>query len=175
MGRRSACSCNTMTAAVWIREGCCSRQGWTWGVSSWVEGAVEHPGTHGKPTVLPPRKPVKISQNANPQQSISDLLVDGEIVATIGADLPTSFGKSPHVRRLFPDFQGHGEESTTKIMAFFPIMHLAVVRRELYEKYPFVASSLYEALDKVKKHSASEDEVAQRAEVHDAVAAGGVG
>jgi len=29
-------------------------------------------------------------------------------------------------------------------------MHLFVVRRELYEKYPFSTSSLYEAFDKPK-------------------------
>jgi 4,5-dihydroxyphthalate decarboxylase len=107
-----------MTAAVWIR-GLLQQAGVDLGSIEWVEGAVEHPGTHGKPTVLPPRKPVKISQNANPQKSISDLLADGEIDATIGADLPTSFGKSPQREAAVSGLQGHGEESTTKIMAFF--------------------------------------------------------
>lgn len=115
----------------------------------WVEGAVEHPGPHGKPTVLPPLRPVTITQNTDAEKSISDLLADGEIDATIGADLPTSFGKSRHVTRLFPDFKATEKKYYTE-RGIFPIMHLVVVRRELYEKYPFIASNLYEAFDKSK-------------------------
>lgn len=148
MGRRSAVQLYTMTAAVWIR-GLLQQAGVDLANIEWVEGAVEHPGTHGKPTVLPPLKPVKITQNRNAEKSISDLLADGEIDATIGADLPSSFGESPHVKRLFPDFKAT-EKKYYKEHGIFPIMHLVVVRRELYEKYPFIASSLYEAFEKSK-------------------------
>jgi 4,5-dihydroxyphthalate decarboxylase len=147
-GKKVGVQLYTMTAAVWIR-GLLQQAGVDLGSIEWVEGAVEHPGTHGKPTVLPPLKPVKITQNTNPEKSISDLLADGEIDATIGADLPTSFGKAEHVKRLFPDFKA-AEKKYYKEHGIFPIMHLVVVRSELYEKYPFIASSLYEAFDKSK-------------------------
>ena len=144
-GKKVGVQLYTMTAAVWIR-GLLQQRGVDLDSIEWVEGAVEHPGSHGKPTVLPTLKPVKITQNRNPDKSISDLLADGDIDATIGADLPTSFGKSPHVGRLFPDFKAE-EKRYYKEFGIFPIMHLVVIRREIYEKYPFVASSLYEAMD----------------------------
>jgi 4,5-dihydroxyphthalate decarboxylase len=49
---------------------------------------------------------------------------------------------------LFPDFTA--TEKYYKEHGIFPIMHLVVARRELYEKYPFIMSSLYEAFDKPK-------------------------
>ena len=64
-------------------------------------------------------------------------------------DLPATFGKSPYVKRLFPDFKAT-EKKYYREHGIFPNMHLFVVRRELYEKYPFITSSLYEAFDKSK-------------------------
>lgn len=37
-----------------------------------------------------------------------------------------------------------------KETGIFPIMHLVVIRREIYEKHPFVPTSLYNALDDSK-------------------------
>ena len=147
-GKKVGVQLYTMTAAVWIR-GLLRQAGVDLEKIEWVEGAVEHPGSHGKPTVLPPLKPVKISQNEDPHRSISDLVADGAIDATIGADLPTSFGHAEHVKRMFPDFKAV-EKEYYREHGIFPIMHLVVIRRELYEKYPFIASSLYEAFDRSK-------------------------
>lgn len=47
----------TMTAAVWIR-GLLQQHGVDLSTIQWVEGAIETPGSHGKPTVLPTLKPV---------------------------------------------------------------------------------------------------------------------
>jgi 4,5-dihydroxyphthalate decarboxylase len=100
------------------------------GSIEWVEGAVEYPTTYGKPTVLPPLKPVKITRNTDSERSSSDLLAGGEIYATIGVDLPASFGKSPRVKRLFPDFKAT-EKKYYKEHGILPIIHLAAVRRGL--------------------------------------------
>jgi len=50
-----------MTAAGWLLN----QESVDLGSIEWVEGAVEYPVTHGKPTVLPPLKPVKV-QGAQP-------------------------------------------------------------------------------------------------------------
>jgi len=56
------------------------------------------------------------------------------------------------LKRLIPDFRTVEQEyyKRTKI---FPIMHLVVIRREVHEKHPFVAKSLYKALNAAKDHA----------------------
>jgi 4,5-dihydroxyphthalate decarboxylase len=59
--------------------------------------------------------------------------------------LPSCFGTDPKVRRLFPDFR-EAEKAYYRATGIFPIMHLIVLRRDVYEQHPFVATSLYNAL-----------------------------
>jgi 4,5-dihydroxyphthalate decarboxylase len=93
-----------MTAAIWIRGLLRHDHGVDLSAIQWVEGAMESPKPHGRPTVLPPLKPVTIVSNTS-GKSLSQLLEQGDVQAVIGADLPSSFGKSPHIKRLFPDFR----------------------------------------------------------------------
>jgi 4,5-dihydroxyphthalate decarboxylase len=132
-----------MTAAIWIRGILHHHYGVDLSGIEWVEGAIDGPHPHGKPTILPPLKPIKIVQNES-GKSLSELLEAGDIVATIGADLPPAFGRNPNVDRLFPDFR-QAEKDYYKATGIFPIMHLIVVRRDVLEKHPFIASSLYQA------------------------------
>ena len=137
-----------MTAAVWIR-GLLSTQGVDLSKIEWVQGAVEHPGSHGNPAKTPDLlKPISISNNTS-DKSLSTLLEDGEIAATIGADLPPCFGKAPNVKRLFPDFK-NDEKTYYKEHSIFPIMHLVVVKRKLVEENPFVATALFDAMNESK-------------------------
>jgi 4,5-dihydroxyphthalate decarboxylase len=115
----------------------------------WVEGKMEGPGGHGKPSALRPLKPVKITANTKPK-SLSQLLEDGDVDATIGADPPACLGRVPHVKRLFPDFK-EVEKDYYKRTSIFPVMHLVVLRREFYEKHRFAASSLFEAFNESKE------------------------
>ena len=96
----------TMTADVWIRGLLQHDYGVDLSSIEWVEGKMEGPGSHGKPSSLPPLAPVNIVQNTDPTKSLSDLLEDGSIDATIGADLPACLfdKKAPHIDRLFPKY-----------------------------------------------------------------------
>lgn len=147
-GKKIGVQLYTMTAAVWIR-GLLQQEGVDLDSIEWVEGAMEMPGYHGKPSNLPPLKPVKITRNESKTKSLSQLLEDGEIAATIGADLPPCFGKAEHVKRLFPDFK-EAEKKYYKDHGLFPIMHLVVIKRELYDAKPFIATSLFEAFNDSK-------------------------
>ncbi len=147
-GKRVGVQLYTMTAAIWIRGLLQHDYGVDLSSIEWIEGAVDAPTAHGKPTVLPPLKPVSIKVN-NSGKSLSRLLEDGEIAAIIGADLPSAFGKNPNVARLFPNFRDV-EKDYYKRAKIFPIMHLIVLRREFYERYPFVATSLYNAFCEAK-------------------------
>jgi 4,5-dihydroxyphthalate decarboxylase len=104
-----------MTAAVWIRS-LLKQCGANLDTIAWIEGSMESPKPHGKPTTLPPLKSISITSNRS-RKSLSQLLEEGEIDATIGADLPPCFHKAAHVKRLFPDFKD-AEKSTTKRRGF---------------------------------------------------------
>ncbi|HEX4409976.1 MAG TPA: ABC transporter substrate-binding protein [Xanthobacteraceae bacterium] len=147
-GKKIGVQLYTMTAAVWIRALLAQDLNLDLSGVEWVEGAFESPAPHGKPTVLPPLKPVAIIPNRS-GKSLSTLLEQGEVQAVIGADLPQCYGKAPHIKRLFEDFKQE-EKSYYKRTGVFPIMHLVVLRRGFYEKHPFVATSLFNAFEESK-------------------------
>jgi 4,5-dihydroxyphthalate decarboxylase len=114
----------------------------------WIQGAVNEPGAYGNPAVMPMRKPVKITPNQS-GKSLSELLETGEIQAIIGSNLPKSLNRHPDVVRLFPDYRAR-EQDYYRRTKIFPIMHLIVIRNEVYERHPFVATSLYDAFTAAK-------------------------
>ena len=148
-GKKVGVQLYTMTAAVWQRGHLQHEYGVDLDTIEWVEGKMEGPGSHGKPSALPPLKPVKITTNTQPK-SLSQLLADGDIDATIGADPPDTLGKVPHVQRLFPNFK-EVEKEYFKKTSIFPVMHLVVLKRDFYEANKFAASSLFEALNESKE------------------------
>jgi 4,5-dihydroxyphthalate decarboxylase len=114
-----------------------------------VIGAVEHPGTHGMPAPPPLLKPVEIEVNNNPDKSLGDLLADGEIDAIIGSRLPVSLGTHPNVVRLFPNYREVERDHFIRT-GIHPIMHLVVIRREVYDANPWIAASLWKAFEAAK-------------------------
>ena len=112
---------------------------------------MEKPGPHGRPSAKPLLKPVKIENNAT-NKSLSDLLAAGEIDATIGADPPPCLGKAHNVSRLFPNFREE-EKRYYRFTGIFPIMHVVVIQRSLLDQFPFIATSLYNALEDSKQYA----------------------
>jgi 4,5-dihydroxyphthalate decarboxylase len=81
---------------------------------------------------------------------LDQLLEAGEIDALMGASLPPSIQRgSPHVTRLFPDYQDV-EQAYFRRSGIFPIMHMVVVKREIYEQHPWAAVSLFKAFVEAK-------------------------
>jgi 4,5-dihydroxyphthalate decarboxylase len=147
-GKRVGVPLYTMTAALWIRGHLQHEYGVDLSKIHWVQGATNAPGAHGSPTVLPLLKQVSIENNHS-DRSLSQLLEAGAIDALAGAEMPAALGKSPNVARLFPNFR-EVEKDFYRRTRIFPIMHLVVIRRELYERHPSVAASLYNALSRSK-------------------------
>jgi 4,5-dihydroxyphthalate decarboxylase len=147
-GKRVGVPLYTQTAALFIRGLMQHDLGIDLSTIEWVQGAVNEPGGYGSPSVMPMLKPVNIKPNDS-GKSLSDLLEAGDIQAIIGSNLPRALKRNPDVVRLFPDFRTREKDyyQRTKI---FPIMHLVVIRNDVYEKNPFVATSLYNAFDKAK-------------------------
>src|SRR5262249_28856019 len=106
-------------------------------------------GAHGTPTVLPLLKPMPIEQNTS-NKSMSDLIEERAVDATLGTSLPEAIRSNPDIERLFPNYV-ELEKAFYKRTKIYPIMHLVAIRKQLYERYPFIATSLYDAFCQSKK------------------------
>ena len=147
-GKRIGVPLYGMTAAIFIRGLLQHDFGVDLSQVRWIEGAMNEAKPHGHPTRLKLAKAVSIEPNAG-GKSLSGLIAAGEIAATIGASLPSAVGRNGDIRRLFED-RHEREKDYYRRTRIFPIMHLVVIRREIYEQHPFVATSLYRAFCRAK-------------------------
>jgi 4,5-dihydroxyphthalate decarboxylase len=143
VGKRVGTPEYQMTAGVWIRG--ILNDEYHVPVTSvrYFSGGEEEPGRPEKLKLsLPPETQLEaIAAN----KTLSAMLDAGEIDALYTARMPSTFVRgSGKVRRLFEDYQTVEREYyiRTKI---FPIMHTVVIRRDVYDKHPWVAQSLYKA------------------------------
>jgi 4,5-dihydroxyphthalate decarboxylase len=137
------------TAAVWIRGMLQHEYGVVPDQVHWHFGGFNAAGPYHEriPITLPP----SIRVTTIPEQTSLDQMLDrGELDAVIGAQAPLSFQRgSPNVARLFPNSK-EVEVEYYRRAGIFPIMHLVVLRREIYERSPEIATSLYQAFLQAK-------------------------
>jgi 4,5-dihydroxyphthalate decarboxylase len=146
-GKRIGSPIYSMTAAVFIRGLLQEDHGVDLSGVTWVEGGMNTARPHGAPSTLKVADWVRIE--AGNGQSLSERLAAGDIQATIGADLPDAVKTAPHIERLFPNYR-EVEKDYYRRTTIFPIMHTVVIKREIHEKHPQVAQSLYAAMRKAK-------------------------
>ena len=142
-GKRVGVPLWTMSAAIYINGLLQHEYGVNLRKVHWVQGAMNTAGAHGSPTVLPLLDPIPIEQNRS-GKSMSDLIEERVVDATLGTSLPEAIRTNPDIARLFPDYVER-EKEYYKRTRIYPIMHLVAIRKQVYEKYPFVATSLYDA------------------------------
>jgi 4,5-dihydroxyphthalate decarboxylase len=142
-GKRIGVPLYTQTAAIFIRGLMQHDLGIDLSSIEWVQGAINEPGAYGHPSIMPLLKPVNITPNHS-GKSLSDLLETGEIHAIIGSNLPRALKRDPDVVRLFPDYRAR-ERDYFRRAQIFPIMHLIVIRNDVYQRHPYVATNLYNA------------------------------
>jgi 4,5-dihydroxyphthalate decarboxylase len=147
-GKRIGVPVYTMTAAIFIRGLLSDEHGIDFSKNEWVEGDINSAKPHGNPTILPTAKKMAISANKS-GKSLSKMLEDDELQAIIGTGVPEAFGRNPDIVRLYPDYRT-AEMEYYKRTKIFPIMHTVVIRRDVHEEHPFVASELYSAFDRAK-------------------------
>ena len=153
-GKRIGVQLYTMTAAVWIRGMLEDDHGVDLSGVHWVQGALFDAGSHGNPKPPPLLKPISIEQNSS-GRSLDEMLCRGEIDAYLGAQIPPSLGKHPDLVRLFPNVRAT-EREYYKRTGIHPIMHLLVIRKEVYEKDPWIARPLYKAFAEAKTRAWTE-------------------
>lgn len=147
IGKRFACPEYQLTANVWIRGILADQYGVTPQSVTFVTGGEEEPGRPEKYTLdLPPS--IKI-ESIGPTQTLSAMLASGEVDAFHGPRTPSTANASG-VRRLFPDYAATEKAyyAQTKI---FPIMHVVVIRRDIYERDRWVAMALFKAFSRAQQ------------------------
>jgi 4,5-dihydroxyphthalate decarboxylase len=146
-GKRLAATEYQQTAAVWIRGFLRDEYGVRAEDCTWYEGGLE--GYRPERLAVEMAGPVRV-QRIRPDQNLDAMLQAGEVDALLGASVPPSFRQGvPHVQRLFPDYRA-AERDYFARTGYFPIMHMVVVRRAIYEQHLWVARALYDAFAAAK-------------------------
>jgi 4,5-dihydroxyphthalate decarboxylase len=138
-----------MTAPVWIRGILADEYDVPVDSVTYVTGGEEEPGRSEKLRLdLPPNIRV---EPIGPQQTLSQMLARGEIAALQTARMPSTYASGDgRVVRLFEDFVDV-ERAYYRRTRIFPIMHTVVIRRELYERDPWIAQSLFKAFSAAQR------------------------
>ncbi len=142
-GKRVGAPEYQMTAPVWIRGILSDEFGVRAEDVEHHTGGEEQPGREEKLKLdLPARIRVR---PIGPDQTLSQMLADGDIDALFTARAPSTFASRPRdVRRLFENYV-EIEREYYRRTRIFPIMHTVVIRRDVYEAHPWVAQSLMKA------------------------------
>ena len=146
-GKRMGVPEYSMTAAVWLR-GLFQHE---YGVSPeeiyWIQAGEENPGRKDRVDF---ETPAGVRLESKADRTLNEMIDSGEIDAMISPRMPTCFLEgSPRVRRLFPNYK-QVEIDYFKKTGLFPIMHVIVIKRSIYEREPWVAQTLYKAFGEAK-------------------------
>ena len=143
-GKRGGVPEYSMTAAVYMRGLMQHEFGVKPSDVEWVQGRTDRLGRQ-----LP--SDIRLTQ-APAGAELGDRLERGEIDFMITANNPLSFRRGAKtVRRLLPDYAA-AEKDYYRRTKIYPIMHTVVIRRDIYDRDPWVALNLYKALSRAKEH-----------------------
>jgi 4,5-dihydroxyphthalate decarboxylase len=85
-----------------------------------------------------------------PGKRLDVMLAAGEIPAMLSPEIPQLFLEGDkRIVRLFPDYKDI-EVEYFRNTGIFPIMHVTVVKQEIIDKHPWVATNLVKAFDAAK-------------------------
>ena len=137
-----------LTAAVWIRGILAERHGLPVASVRYRTGGLHQPG-----------RTDKIEHNAPPGveiapipagQTLAGLLIEGGIDALYSPRTPQPFAAGdPRVARLFAAPRA-AEEAYYADTRIFPIMHVVVLRRDVYQSWPWLVQSLCQAFEEAR-------------------------
>lgn len=141
-----------LTAGVWVRGILAEHHGLPVDSVSYRTGGQETAGRVEKAGV---RTGLDV-RAIEPGKTLSTMLAEGEIDALYTPRIPGPFAAGDsRVRRLFTDVVA-AEKDYYDRTGIFPIMHVVVLRRDVYERHPWVAQSLYKAFVLAKEKADAE-------------------
>jgi 4,5-dihydroxyphthalate decarboxylase len=138
-----------MTAPVWIRGILQDEYGVKVESCEYFTGGQEQPGREEKLKLdLPPQFKVR---PIGPDKTLSQMLAAGEIDALHSPRMPSTLHTQPDkVKRLFEPYV-EVERAYYRKTRIFPVMHAIAIKREVYERDPWIAMSLYKAFVQSQK------------------------
>jgi 4,5-dihydroxyphthalate decarboxylase len=149
VGKRVGMAEYQLTANVWIRGILAEHHGVPVDSVSYHVGGLHEPGRIEKISL---ELPAGVRVEPIPEgRTLSDMLANGELDAIHTPRAPHSFSAvDGRVRRLFDD-PGAAEVDYFRTTGIFPIMHVVVLRREVYERNRWLARSLFDAFAAAKR------------------------
>lgn len=146
-GKRMGVPEYTMTAAVWLRGMFQHEYGVKPEELHWIQAGEEQPGRKDRVDFdLPPGIKLEVVQD----KTLNEMLESGAIDALMSPRMPSSFvAGSPRVMRLFADYK-RAEIDYFHRTKIFPVMHVIVIRKTIYDENPWIAQSLYKAFNEAK-------------------------
>ena len=137
-----------LSANVWIRGILADQHGVPIDAVTYRTGGQEQPGRIEKAKLALPEH-IRVTP-IDPTRTLSRMLAEGEIDALYSPRIPSPFvARDPRVARLFPAVV-QAERDYFAATGIFPIMHVVVVRRDVYEANRWVAQSLTKAFARAK-------------------------
>jgi 4,5-dihydroxyphthalate decarboxylase len=130
------------TATIYVRGMLAHEYGVDLRSIAWTQAGVHEAGRVEKVKLhLPPGLRVTPA----PDRSLAEMLAKGDLDAVISA-------RDPGGERLFPDYPTQ-ELAYFRKTRIFPIMHVVVLRRDVYERDRWVAMNLMQAFEEAKDRS----------------------
>jgi 4,5-dihydroxyphthalate decarboxylase len=115
-----------------------------------VQAGVNQPGRIEKVDLQLPKG---VEVDRRPDKSLNGMLLSGEVDAVLAARPPAAFVQGdPNVKRFFENYR-EIEAAYYKKTGIFPIMHAVAVRRDVLNKNPWVARSLFNAFVEAKRRA----------------------
>lgn len=136
------------TGSIWIRGFLQDALGVDESEIQWVTGGQSNIFHSERPPYLeiPDSQAVEVIP---PGSDLIEMLEKGAIDAWIGLADPTAGKQETAVRRLFDDGRDVDIEYA-RTVGGIPLLHLIVLRREKYDRYPWLARNVFEAFKTAK-------------------------
>jgi 4,5-dihydroxyphthalate decarboxylase len=116
----------------------------------WVQAGIYKSGREEEVVVTPPPG-VTVQRTAS--DTLSDMFDRGSIDAVISAHPPRGIvAGDPGLGRLFED-PGEAERAYWQTTGVFPIMHVVLLRKDVFDSHPFVAMNMLSAFEEAKTRS----------------------
>jgi len=139
-----------MSGAVWCRGAMQDDYGVKYNEMTWVSG-MEQKAEAGADQVNQLADMVQGTKDQKPKLEL--MLEAGEIDALVSVHTPRAMARGEGaVRYLFENCR-EVEEDYFRRTGIFPMMHTIVLKREVYDRNPWIAQSLFDAFSEAKRRA----------------------